>query len=93
MSAWSGVSKTPDLSLVIPQQPHMHRSHPGINLTPSFKTLEVVICGQLSPEGPFNLAKDSNFLTDLGSDFYKCKRILAENLNLAIICEYPMIAK
>lgn len=60
---------------------------------PVEKTLEVVICKQLSPEGGFKIALQGGFLTDLGSDFYKCKRVLAENLNLHVISNYPMVAK
>jgi hypothetical protein len=70
---------------------HASRFHPSMMDKPSEKTFEVVICKQLSPEGAFNIALDGGFLTDLGSDFYKCKRILAENLNLEIISNYPMV--
>jgi hypothetical protein len=67
------------------------RFHPSMTNSSSEKSLEVVICKNLSPEGGFNIAMKGGFLTDLGSDFYKCKRILAENLNLHVIGNYPVV--
>lgn len=58
---------------------------------PSEKTLEVVVCKHLSPSGSFDIALSGGFLTDLGDDFYRCKRVLAENLNLHVITNYPPV--
>ena len=67
------------------------RFHPSMTSSSAEKSLEVVVCKNLSPDGGFNIAIQGEFLTDLGSDFYKCKRILAENLNLHVIGNYPVV--
>jgi hypothetical protein len=59
-------------------------------VTNRFTTLEVIVSQDLSPQTAFDIAVKNQFLTSLGDGQYKCRRILAENLNLSIISNYPV---
>jgi len=39
------------------------------------------------------LAQQGGFLEHMGGEFYKCKRIVANNLSLKIISDYPLTIK
>ncbi len=39
--------------------------------------------------GSFNIAYEGGFLEHIGDTFYKCKRIVANNLGLIIMSEFP----
>lgn len=41
----------------------------------------------------FNLAYEGGFLEHIGDGLYKCKRIVADNLSLVILSDYPVIIK
>ena len=41
----------------------------------------------------FNLAYEGGFLEHIGDGFYKCKRIVADNLSLVIMSDYPVVIK
>ena len=41
----------------------------------------------------YNLAYEGGFLEHLGDGLYKCKRIVADNLSLIILSDYPVIVK
>lgn len=38
----------------------------------------------------FNIAYEGGFLEHMGDTFYKCKRIVADNLSLVIMSDYPI---
>jgi len=40
--------------------------------------------------GSFNIAYEGGFLEHMGDTFYKCKRIVADNLSLVIMSDYPL---
>jgi hypothetical protein len=40
--------------------------------------------------GSFNIAYEGGFLEHIGDTFYKCKRIVADNLSLVILSDYPI---
>jgi len=40
--------------------------------------------------GSFNLAYEGGFLEHIGDTFYKVKRIVADNLGLIILSDYPI---
>lgn len=54
---------------------------------------EYVVIDATANDAQFNLAYKGNFLHHLGGEYYKVKRIVAENLNLKIISDYPIIMK
>ena len=39
----------------------------------------------------FNIAYEGGFLEHMGDTFYMCKRIVADNLGLIIMSDYPAI--
>lgn len=39
----------------------------------------------------FNIAYEGGFLEHIGDGFFKCKRIVANNLSLVIMADYPII--
>ena len=39
----------------------------------------------------FNIAYEGGFLEHMGDTFYMCKRIVADNLGLIILSDYPAI--
>ena len=39
--------------------------------------------------GSYNIAYEGGFLEHIGDTFYKCKRIVADNLGLIIMSEFP----
>lgn len=53
----------------------------------------VVINKDLSPVAGIELADAGGFLELVVDDMYKCKRIVANNLNLFIVGDYPGIMK
>jgi len=61
----------------------------------SSKSEYVVICNEQngSRAASFNIAYEGNFLEHIGDGFYKCKRIVANNLSLVIMSDYPIIIK
>jgi hypothetical protein len=40
--------------------------------------------------GSFNIAYEGGFLEHIGDTFYKVKRIVADNLGLVILSDYPV---
>jgi hypothetical protein len=40
--------------------------------------------------GSFNIAYEGGFLEHIGDTFYKVKRIVADNLSLVIMSDYPL---
>ena len=40
--------------------------------------------------GSFNIAYEGGFLEHMGDSFYKVKRIVADNLGLVILSDYPV---
>lgn len=40
--------------------------------------------------GSFNIAYEGGFLEHMGDTFYKVKRIVADNLGLIILSDYPV---
>lgn len=40
--------------------------------------------------GSFNIAYEGGFLEHMGDTFYKVKRIVADNLGLVILSDYPV---
>jgi len=47
----------------------------------------VIIDKDSSPIAGLNLANQGNFLEAIGASFYKCKKIIAINLELKIVAE------
>ena len=43
--------------------------------------------------GSFNIAYEGGFLTHQGNGIYKCKRIVAKNLDLVVFADCPLIMK
>lgn len=41
----------------------------------------------------FNIAYEGDFLEHIGDGFYKCKRIVASNLSLVVLADYPITIK
>ena len=62
----------------------------------SSKSEYVVICKDHNDgnrAASFNIAYEGDFLEHIGDGFYKCKRIVANNLSLVILSDYPIIIK
>lgn len=57
--------------------------------SPVYTTDYVVIDTSVASDGLI-LAQAGNFLYRLSSDYYRCKRSIAEQLELSIISDYPM---
>ena len=55
------------------------------------KSEYVVINREWCKAGSFNIAYEGGFLEHIGDGFYKCKRIVADNLSLVIMSDYPAI--
>ena len=55
------------------------------------KSEYVVINSEWCKAGSFNIAYEGGFLEHIGDGFYKCKRIVADNLSLVIMSDYPAI--
>lgn len=53
----------------------------------------VVIDQSSSSKDGFDLAQVGGFLEAVSPPYYKCKRIVANNLDLSIISEYPLTLK
>ncbi len=51
---------------------------------------EYVVISSDGTGNGFSIAESGGFLERVGGKFYKCKRIVAENLSLKIISEFPM---
>lgn len=51
----------------------------------------VIISKMDSDEGGFLIAEGGGFLSEYTGEFYKCKRKVAETLNLCIVANCPMI--
>ena len=69
------------------------RMHPNMlnNLTPREKSEYVIISKQESNKGGFLIAEGGGFLLSQGGEFYKCKRSVAETLELYIIADCPQV--
>lgn len=69
------------------------RIHPNMlsNLTLKEKSEYVVISKQESNEGGFLIAEGGGFLLSQGGEFYKCKRTVAETLELFILADCPQV--
>ena len=67
------------------------RMHPNMlsNLTPKEVSEYVIISKQESNKGGFLIADGGGFLLSQGGEFYKCKRSVAETLELYIIADCP----
>ena len=69
------------------------RIHPNMlsNLTPKEKSEYVIISKHESNKGGFLIAEGGGFLLSQGGEFYKCKRIVAETLELFILADCPKV--
>ena len=67
------------------------RMHPNMlsNLTLKEVSEYVIISKQESNKGGFLIAEGGGFLLSQGGEFYKCKRTVAETLELYIIADCP----
>lgn len=50
----------------------------------------VVVCKNSSDKSGWNMAEAGGFVKQLALEYHTCKRIVAENLNLTVISEYPL---
>lgn len=53
------------------------------------KTEVVVVCQKTSPAAGWAIAQQGNFLKQVVAEYYLCKRVVANNLKLNIISDYP----
>ena len=53
----------------------------------------VVVCKNSSDKSGWDMAAAGGFVTQLAAEYYTCKRVVAQNLNLFVISSYPLKAK
>ncbi len=53
------------------------------------KTEHVVVCKNTSPQYGWTIAEAGGFVKQLAAEYYVCKTIVANNLQLNIISDYP----
>lgn len=57
---------------------------------PTVYTTDYVVIDSTVASSGLTIAQAGGFLYKLSSDYYRCKRSVAEDLELSIISDYPM---